>query len=95
MDEDVIKVKVLSGYKLRVWFKDGESGEVDISSILKFRGSVKKLQDREYFKKVRVNSESGCLEWPNREDVDPLILYSKATGKPIILNVPQKTQVYG
>jgi hypothetical protein len=94
MDEDVISVKYLGGYRLAVTFRDGASGEVDISQISKFKGIMAPLHDPEFLAKVKINKEVGVLEWPNGADIDPLVLYSKATGKPIILNVTRKVKVY-
>ncbi len=83
MDEDVIKVKPVGGYRLRIWFKDGTTGDLDLEELIKFRGVFKPLKDTDYFKKVRVNSELGCIEWLNGADLDSLVLYSKVTGRPI------------
>ena len=83
MDEDIIKVKPMGGYRLHLWFKDGTTGEVDLEGLIKFSGVFKPLKDTDYFRKVRVNSELGCIEWPNGADMDSLVLYSKITGKPI------------
>jgi hypothetical protein len=48
------------------------------------RGGVfRPLQDVEFFKQVRVDSEAGTLVWPNGVDFCPDVLYSLATGKPI------------
>ena len=94
MDEDVVKVKYLGAYRLFVEFKDGESGEVDISELVKFRGILEPLKDFKFFEQVKINQECGVLEWPNGVDIDPLMLYSKTTGKPIVLNTIRKVKVY-
>lgn len=89
MNEDIVKVKSTGGYRLRLWFKDGTTGDIDMGEIIKFRGVFKPLKDPEYFKKVRVNPELGCIEWDSGADLDSLALYSKVTGRPIesFLNV--------
>ena len=92
MDEDVIKVKHLDGYRLFVEFKDGESGEVDISKLVRFRGILEPLRDLEFFTQVKINHECGVLEWPNGVDIDPLILYSAVTGKPIEWETDEVTE---
>jgi len=83
INEDVIRFKLLGGYKIRVWFKDGESGDVDISEIVKIRGVFEPLRDPIFFEQVSINPETFVLQWPNGADIDPEVLYSKATGKPI------------
>ncbi len=83
INEDVVKVKLLGSFRLKVWFKDGASGEVDISEIVKIRGIFEPLRIPEFFKRVSINPETFVLEWPNGADIDPEILYSKATGRPI------------
>jgi hypothetical protein len=81
---NVIKFQLLGGYKLKVWFKDGKSGEVDVSDLFEFEGElIKPLADLDFFRKVTINPELGVLCWPNEMDVDPGILYSAVTGEPI------------
>lgn len=96
MLEDVVKVKVVGEYLLHLWFEDGAEGEVDIAELVgDFTGVFEKFKDPNFFNKVRVNRESGTIEWQGEIDLDPLVLYSKATGKPIELNIPKKVKVYG
>ncbi len=91
---DVVRVELLGGYRLKVWFKNGLSGEVDISDMFEFEGEViAPLADLEFFKQVSVNEEIGILEWPNGMDVDPEILYAVATGKPIRMRETGKKEV--
>lgn len=80
---EVIKVKVLSRYRLRLRFDDGVEGIVDISEYIPFTGVFKQLKNMEYFRQVRVNPESGTIMWPNGADLDSDVLYSHITGKPI------------
>ena len=94
MDEDIFRVEPTGGFRLCLWFKDGTTGEVDLEKIIKFRGIFKPLRDLEFFRQVRVNSEMGCIEWPNGADLDSLVLYAKVTGKPIesFLNLNTKLE---
>jgi hypothetical protein len=95
MDEDAIRVKVLDDHRLHVWFRDGSEGDVDVAELVgEFRGVFEPLKKLDYFRKVKINREIGTLEWPNGADIDPLMLYSKATGKPIVLNLSRKVKVY-
>lgn len=47
------------------------------------RGGVfRPLEDPAYFSQVRVDPESGAIEWHNGVDFCPDVVYSLATGKP-------------
>jgi hypothetical protein len=80
---DIIRVKVLSGYRLRLKFDDGVEGIVDISEYIPFKGVFRQLKDVEYFRQVKVNPESGTIVWPNGADLDSDVLYAQVTGKAI------------
>ena len=83
---DVTEVKPLDGYRLRITFEDGFEGVVNLDQIIeRFEGVFAPLQDPEYFRQVRVNPEIGTIVWPNGADVCPDVLYSNATGKPIVV----------
>ena len=68
---------------LSLRFDDGRSGEVDISAMIPFDGVFEPLNDPAYFARVRVDSETGTIVWPNGADLDPLVLYAAATGESI------------
>jgi hypothetical protein len=64
----------LDGYALKVAFSDGASKVIDLASEL--HGEVfEPLRDRDYFARVRVNEETGTIEWPNGADFAPEFLY--------------------
>ena len=83
MLKDVISVKAIRGYRLRVRFEDGVEGEVDVSSLVPFEGVFAPLREQREFDQVRVNAEAGTIEWPCGADIDPVILYSAVSGLPI------------
>jgi hypothetical protein len=83
MLKDVISVRNLAGYWLRVRFEDGVEGDVDVSSLLPFEGVFAPLKNPHEFNQVRVNAESGTIEWPCGADINPIILYSAVSGIPI------------
>lgn len=83
MLKDIVEVQALDGYRLRLRFEDGATGEVDIAKMIRFEGVFAPVKERAYFVQVRVNPEAGTIVWPNGADLDPLVLYSKVTGKPI------------
>jgi len=65
-------------------FTDGTTSEVDLTGRIAGRGGVfLPLQDAEFFKQVRVDSEAGTFVWPNGVDFCPDDLYRLATGEPI------------
>src|SRR5690349_17981436 len=83
MLHDIVEVAHLGGHRLRLRFDDGVEGEVDLSNRLQFRGLLAQLKDPEYFARVRVHPEFGTISWPNDVDLDPVVLYSLVTGRPI------------
>lgn len=80
MQPDVVAVECLGGQRLRLTFDDGAEGEVDLAEHLEFRGVFEPLLEPGFFARVRVVADSGTIEWPNGADLDPLVLYSWATG---------------
>jgi hypothetical protein len=73
---DVVSVKPLGAYRLRVAFSDGSAGEHDLSSTAKRDGEmVKPLKDPAFFARVFV--ELGALTWPNGFDLDPIVLHER------------------
>jgi hypothetical protein len=81
MLHDIVEVAQLGGHRLRI--DDGVEGEVDLSNRLRFRGLLEELNDPDYFARVRVHPEFGTISWPNDVDLDPVVLYSLVTGRPI------------
>jgi hypothetical protein len=73
---DVVSVKHVGGYKLRVAFSDGSVGVHDFSATAARTGEmVQPLKDPAFFARVFV--ELGALTWPNGFDVDPIALYER------------------
>jgi hypothetical protein len=83
MLKDVVAVKPLDGYRLEIRFEDGVSGVVDVAELVPFKGVFAPLKERDYFIQVHVNPEIGTICWPNEADLDPDVLYSLVSGKPI------------
>lgn len=80
MVPEVVWVEPAEGYRVRLRFGDGTVGEVDVGALVSFVGVFEPLQDPTEFRKVRVDAESGTICWPTGADLDPLVLYAKATG---------------
>jgi Protein of unknown function (DUF2442) len=80
---DIVAVSVLDGYRLRIRFDDGVEGDVDIAAFVPFTGVFEPLKSRQYFARVQIHPELGTIYWPSGADLDPDVLYSRITGKPI------------
>jgi hypothetical protein len=66
----VEKIEKLGGYRLRVHFSDGSTGDHDFSAMVEETGSMlQPLRDPDYF--ARVFLEFGALTWPNGFDIAP------------------------
>jgi hypothetical protein len=73
---DVVSVKCLGGYKLRIGFSDRSVGVHDFSATAARDGEmVRPLKDPTFFARVFV--ELGALTWPNGFDLDPINLYMR------------------
>jgi len=73
---DVVSVKSLGGFRLRVGFSDGSAGVHDFSSTAARDGEmVRPLKDPAFFARVFV--EFGALTWPNGFDLDPIALHER------------------
>jgi len=76
-------VVALEPYVVRVIFVDGEVRDVDIEPLL--NGPVfAPLRDRDEFRRVAVDVETGVVAWPNGADLDSEVIYgiAPAAGQP-------------
>jgi len=83
MLKDITTVRVLADHRLHLRFEDGIEGEIDVAKLIDFRGVFAPLQNRAYFAQVRVNPETGTIEWPNEADLDPDVLYAVVANQPL------------
>ena len=81
MEWDIIDLEYIEEYKLKLAFKDGETGIVDLGDYSKKGGVFNCFSDIEYFKQVYI--DAGVLCWPGDVDIAPETIYSMATGKPL------------
>ena len=73
---DMVSVKPMGGFRLRIAFSDGSVGVHDFSSTAARNGEmVRPLKDPAFFARVFV--ELGALTWPNGFDLDPIALYDR------------------
>ena len=71
---------------MELTFADGLRGELDLAEVIKGKDGVfVPLQDAQFFKQVFVNQELGTIAWPNEVDLDPDVLYSRVSGRPVAL----------
>jgi hypothetical protein len=86
MLKDIIEAKPLLNYQLYLKFEDQKEGIVDISKLIEFKDIFAPLQDLNYFRTVKVNSEWGTIYWENGADLDPDVLYSLIARQPILVS---------
>jgi hypothetical protein len=91
MLKDIVHVAPRRGYHLFLRFEDGVEGVVDVAHLVPFKGVFAPLKDEAEFRKVRVNRELGSIEWECGADLDPVVLYSVLTGKPLPNSVAMST----
>lgn len=83
---DVTHVNALPNRKLELVFEDGLQAVVDLDRVIdSYTGVFAPLLDENYFQLVKVDFELGTIVWPNGADVCPDVLYSQASGKPIVI----------
>ena len=75
------KVEYLSGYKLKLHFRNGKVKIFDMEDRLRTaKNMFLPLKDIEFFKKVRC--EEGTIVWPNGVDLCPDALYKSSKDIP-------------
>lgn len=71
---DVLRLRVLDGYRLWLRFTDGSEGVRDMSYVVARGGPmIEPLKAPDYFARAFV--EMGAPTWPNGFDLDPINLY--------------------
>ena len=82
---DIIAVRPLPNRQLELTFENGLRTIVEMDRVLNsYTGIFAPLLDENYFQQVKVDTELGTIVWPNGADVCPDVLYSIASGEPII-----------
>lgn len=75
----ITAAKPLPNFRLELKFSNGESGIVDLSSIVG-RGVFVAWNEPGSFERVSV-TDHGAIEWPGELDLCPDALYLQMTGK--------------
>lgn len=83
MLKDIVEARWLGGHRLQIRFEDGVEGEIDLGDLVDFKGVFEPLKDPEVVSEVSVNADLGTVVWPSGADLDPVVLYSRITGRPI------------
>lgn len=74
----ITDVEPLEGHSIRATFSDGAVKEIDLTEILRGGGVFTPIfERRDIFDQVRVNPETGTIEWPDEVDLDPEVLYGR------------------
>jgi hypothetical protein len=72
------QVEALEGHEIRAEFSDGAVKEIDLGDLIgKARGVFRGPGDPNVFTQVRVNPQSGTLEWPGEVDPDSEVRYRR------------------
>ena len=83
---DVTGVTYLGAFLVHLTFSDHLEGDVDLEPFFRGRsGLLAELASPEAISAVYLDEEAGTIAWPNGVDLDPLVLWSEATGRPIPL----------
>lgn len=77
MDYDVREAGYVRDHVVWVRCRDGASGEVDLSGVV--RGPVFEPL-HEYFRKFEIDPMFHALTWPNGADVAPQFLHDSVNG---------------
>jgi hypothetical protein len=77
----VTEVQCPGGYRLRLRFDDGASGEIDFSGE-SWGGVFAPLVDPDYFAQVELDEELGTIVWPNGADIAPETLHRLVIEQP-------------
>ena len=78
---DVIGVRVLGRYVVELRFADGEVRIIDLEPLLTGPMYEPLVTDYDLFCRVRVDTASGTIVWPNGADISPRTLYAESKTK--------------
>ena len=68
-----------TGYRLWIKFADGVEGVVSLKHLVG-KGVFRLWDDKENFRAVAVDPESGTVTWPGGIDLAPDALYAQVSG---------------
>jgi hypothetical protein len=73
----VVKVFPREGYKLHVFFSNGECREFEMSGMLAQR-PYQQLNDPIAFRHIHIDDVAGTVAWLSGQDISPAILYEQS-----------------
>ena len=79
MNYDVIDAQYLKDHTIRIHFRDGSSGVIDLASEM-YGPVFEPLRDPAEFRRFKVDPTWHTLVWPNGADIAPEHLYYLAVG---------------
>jgi len=82
MPPAIVEYRALPNARLWVKFSDGAEGTMDLSHSVG-KGMFAGWKDPAVFGQASIDPESKTVCWPGGIDLDPYVLYSQATGKPL------------
>lgn len=90
----VTKAEYVSGYKLRVTFSDGKTGNADLHRVVHqdARGVFSELREIDWFRDFTVDLDTVC--WGNGLDLAPEYLYFQAFRDDVALRDQFETWGY-
>src|SRR4051794_24412769 len=87
---DVTNVEIIGDYFLRLTFDDGMQQEMDFEPLL-YGPVFNPLRDLKRFNQVKLNPDTGTIEWPTGADFNPTLLHDWPRYKEhIIAERPQR-----
>jgi len=93
---DITSAEYIDQYRIRVAFRDGKSGTVDLKSLIEKGGVFSELSDVDAFKAFSIDPEWHVLSWQHGKiDVAPETIYEQATGSSTLAHVAEDRLPYG
>ena len=74
---DIVYVKPRKKSLLYLKFEDKLTGVIDLEKLISYEGVFEPLKEWNFFKQVTVNQDLGTICWPNKSDIDPVVLYNE------------------
>jgi hypothetical protein len=93
---DITYAEYEADYRIRVHFRNGKSGVVDLKPLIDKGGVFSGLRDIDAFKAFSIDPEWHVLSWEEgRIDIAPETIYEEATGEKVLPLVAEEREVYG
>jgi hypothetical protein len=74
MNYDVLEARYVGGYVIRLRFRDGTAGEINLRPEL-YGPVFEPLRDQAVFSQFQIHPEFHTLTWPNGADFAPEFLH--------------------